>query len=106
MDPYATRGQARIRPRDIDALQRNYGFLPGAALVALERQRGCQAETEVARLLKQHGVQPMAIGSFVAMLRQMIGAALVRAGVRLAGTPPAGVAPKTAPAAGTLGPAS
>jgi hypothetical protein len=103
MDPYATRGQSRIRQRDIDGLVRTYGFLTAASLAALERQRGCQAEADVARLLKQHGVQPMATGSFVARLRQTIGAVLVRSGERLAGVPRSAVVPEPAPAAGTLG---
>ncbi len=103
-DPYTTRGQARIRQRDIDTLQRTHGFLPGAALAALERQRGWQAEAEVGWLLKQHGASPASATLRAARLRQAVGAALVRAGERLAGGPRGAVGPDTAPAAGALGP--
>ena len=55
MNAYTTTGRARIQPRDFAALQRANG-LAGASLAALERQRGCQADAEVAWLLKQNGV--------------------------------------------------
>ena len=59
MNAYTTTGQARIQPRDFAALQRANG-LAGASLAALERQRGCQADAEVAWLLKQNGVASQA----------------------------------------------
>ena len=104
MDPYATRGQARIRQRDIDGLVRTYGFLTAASLAELERHRGRQAEAEVAWVLKQHGASPTSATLLVARLRQALGAALVRAGERLAGSPPHDALPDTAPAAGALVP--
>jgi hypothetical protein len=67
--------------------------MAGASLAALERQRGDQAESELHWLLKQHGVTPQAH----ALVRQRIGAALVRAGDRLAGVPGSGVSPEPAP---------
>ncbi len=85
MNACTTRGQARIRHRDIESILRTDAFLTGPALAALERQRGWQAEAEVAGLLKQHGLTPQAGPSPVSRLRQAIGAALVRAGQRLAG---------------------
>jgi hypothetical protein len=104
MNAYTTRGQARIQHRDIvAALLQPEGSL---ALAALERQRGWQADAELERLLKQHGVAPRATATPVSILRQTIGAALVRTGERLAGVPRSRVLPETAPAAVTLGTAS
>jgi hypothetical protein len=105
MNAYTTMGRARIQPRDFAALQRANG-LAGASLAALERQRGCQADAEVAWLLKQNGVASQASTSFVSMLRQVMGAVLIHAGERLAGGPRSGVSRETAPVAGTLGTAS
>jgi hypothetical protein len=104
MDPYTTRGRARIQQHDIDALLRTHGFLTGAALGELERQRQRQVDVEWDSLLKQHGFTTGAATSLVAQLRQTIGAVLIRAGERLASTPPRVVSPETAPTAGTLGP--
>ena len=83
MNAYTTTGQARIQPGDIAAVHRANRFMVGASLAALERQRGWQAEAEVAWLLKQHGVTPHTRTGCVSLLRQRIGAALVRAGDRL-----------------------
>ena len=102
MNPYTTMGQARIHPRDVSAVLRANG-LAGASLAALERQRGYQADAEVKWLLKQHGVTPHAAASLVSLLRQTVGAALVRAGNRLAGSPQSSVSLKTASATRTLG---
>ena len=102
MNAYTTMGQARIQPRDVSALLRANG-LAGASLTRLEWQRGCQAEAEIAWRLKHNGVTPRASGSRISLVRQTIGAALVRAGERLAGVPRSGGAPETAPAAGALG---
>ena len=102
MNAYTTIGQARIQPRDFSAVLRANG-LAGASLAGLERQRGWQAETEVGWLLKQTRVKPEARAWRVAMLRQTIGAALVRAGERLAGGPRSGVSPATPPTTSTLG---
>lgn len=106
MNAYTTMGQARIQPRDLEAVLRANRYLVGASLAAFERQRGWQAEAEVAWLLQQSGDKPRASTSLVAQLRQTIGAALVRAGERLAGVPRRGVSPDPVPAAGTLGMAS
>jgi hypothetical protein len=43
------------------------------------------AEAEVERLIKEHGLGSPASGSRFAMLRQTLGATLVRTGERLAG---------------------
>jgi hypothetical protein len=102
MNAYTTTAQARIQPRDFSAVLRANG-LAGASLVALERQRGCQAEAELEWRLKHTGVTPQASGSRVALLRQTIGAVLVHAGERLAGVPRSDVTPQAAPAPGTLG---
>ena len=102
MNAYTTRGQARIQPRDIAAVMLAYPWV-GASLATLERQRGYQAEAEVAWLLKHNGVTPQAGASFLSLLRQTIGATLVRAGERLAGTSQGGTLPGTVPAWGMLG---
>ena len=106
MNAYTTRGQARIQHCDIAALLQPQGILAAAQLASLEWQRGWQANAELERLLKQHGVAPRATATPVSILRQTIGAALVRAGERLAGVPRSRVLPEAAPAAGTLGTAS
>ena len=103
MNPYTTMGQARIRQRDIDLNQRTNSYLAGAALAALERQRGWQADGEVEWLLKQNGITPHASAPLVSMLRQAIGAALIRSGERLVGTSANRVLPEMVPAAGALG---
>jgi hypothetical protein len=103
MNPYTTMGQARIQQRDIETIVRANGLLAATELAALERRRGYQAEAEVDWLLKQYGVTPPAASSRVALFRQTIGAALVRAGECLAGGPRSGVSREKAPVAGTLG---
>jgi len=106
MNAYSTRGEARIQQRDVSAALRANGLTPGASLAALERQRGWQAEAEVERLLKQYGVKSSASTSRVSLFRQTVGAALVRAGECLAGTPRSAASVESIPAAGTLGTAS
>ena len=106
MNAYTTRGEARIQQRDIDAIWRTDAYLASASLAALEWQRGCQAEAEVERLLKQYGVTSSASTSLVSLLRQTIGAALVRAGERLAGSRQSAATGESVPAAGTLAIAS
>lgn len=101
MNAYTTMSQARIQPCDVAAVLRANG-LAGASLSGLERQRGCQAEAEVNRLLNKHGVTPQARTSRFALLRRTIGTALVHAGERLAGVPRGGLAPATIPAVGSL----
>jgi hypothetical protein len=103
MNPYTTKGQARVQQRDIDAVLGTNSYLAGASLAALERQRGWQADAEVAWLLKQHGVTPAATSSLVSLLRQTIGTALVCAGERLTGVSRSGISPETRPTVGTLG---
>jgi hypothetical protein len=101
MNAYSTRGEARIQPRDVSAVMRAYPLV-GASLAALEWQRGCQAEAEMDWLLKQNGVTPRVAASRVALLRQAIGAALVRAGERLTGSPRSDASVESLPAVGTL----
>ena len=103
MNPYTTKGQARIQQRDIDAVLFTDASLAAVSLAALERQRGYRADAEVEWLLKQHGVMPHAAVSLVSRLRQTAGAALVRARNHVAGSPRSGVSLETAPATGTLG---
>jgi hypothetical protein len=83
MNANATTDQARIKLHNTAAIHRANRFMVGTSPIALERQHGWQAEAEVARLLKQHGVTPHASSGRVSLLRRRIGAALVRAGDRL-----------------------
>ena len=106
MNAYTTVGQAKINRRDMENILYGDAFLAGTALAAFERQRGWQAEAERDRLLKQHGVGLNAAAPLAAMLRQAVGAALVRAGERFAGGPRTAGLPGTASVTGTLGPAS
>jgi hypothetical protein len=106
MNAYSTRGEARIQQRDIDAVLRTDAYLAGASLAALERQRGWQAEAEMERLIKHCGVMASSSPSRVSLVRQTVGAALVRAGECLAGTPRSAASVESIPAAGTLGTAS
>ena len=103
MNPYTTKGQARIQQGDIEPLLGMNSYLAGASLAARERQRGWQADAEVAWLLKQHGITPAATASLVSLLRQTIGTALVCAGERLTGVSRSAISPETPPAVGTLG---
>jgi hypothetical protein len=102
MNAYTTTGQARIQSRDIAVILRTStgSYLAGLSLAALERQRGWQAESEVAWLLKPVGAMPQAHTPVIALLRQRVGAALVRAGERLASVPGSGVPLETTPEAG------
>ena len=100
MDPYTTRGEARIRQRDVAAALRIDGVAAAGFLAALERQRGWQAEAELDRLLKRHGVTTPAGVPLVALLRRTIGVALVQAGRRLSGTPERASSMDMSPAAG------
>src|SRR5215218_8353085 len=106
MNAYTTRGEARIQQRDIDAVLRTDAYLAGASLAALERQRGWQAEAEMERRIKQYVVKSSASSSLVSLVRQSIGAAVVRAGECLAGTPRSAASVESIPAAGTVGTAS
>ena len=83
MSAYPTMGRARNQRESTAAAHRANRFMVGASPFAIERQRRWQAEAEVALLLKQHRVTPHAGGVRVSLLRQRIGAALVRAGDRL-----------------------
>jgi hypothetical protein len=83
MNAYATTDQARIQLHNTAAIHRANRFMVGTSPVAIESQPGWQAEAEVALLLKQHGVTRQASSTPVSLLRQRIGAALVRAGDRL-----------------------
>ena len=103
MNPYTTMTPARIQPGDMARALLTDPSTAAISLAMLERQRGFHAEAEVACLLKQHGLQPASAAAWVAMVRQTIGAVLVRAGERLASVPRSGVRSETAPAAGTFG---
>ena len=83
MNAYATTDQATIQLHNTAATHRANRFMVGASPVAPERQRVWQAEAEVARLLKRHDVAPHTSSMRISLLRQRIGAALVRAGDRL-----------------------
>jgi hypothetical protein len=85
MNPYSTRTQARIQPRDITIAALTDRHNAALSLSQLERRRGWQAEGEMVWLLKQHGIAPESLSSRVAMVRAAIGAALVRAGQRVGG---------------------
>src|SRR5829696_5494421 len=89
MNATTTTGQAQIQSHDIAAILRTGtgSYLAAASLAGLERQRGWQAESEVEWLLRQNRVAPQASASRVSLLRQTVGAALIRAGARLAGAP-------------------
>ena len=81
-------------------------FIATTKLNGLERQRGWQAEAEVDRLLKQHRIPPRTVASRIAMVRQTLGAALIRTGQRLGGVSGSAVSHETIPVAGTLETAS
>jgi hypothetical protein len=97
MNPYTTIGQARIQQRDIENIVYGNSYLAGGSIAALERQREAQADAEVTWLLKQHNVAPHAAAPLVAVLRQRIGTALIRAGAGLAGTSTLVTVPQRAP---------
>ena len=63
MNPYTTMTQARIQPRDIARALLTDPSTAAISLAVLERQRGFQAEAEVAWLLKEHGLPPASIAS-------------------------------------------
>ncbi len=90
MNAFATRGQPRIQPHDVAAAMLAYPLV-GFSVAALERQRECQDEADLAWLLKQHGGTPNVAASRVSLLRTAVAAALVRAGERLAGLSRGGV---------------
>lgn len=111
MNASTTTDQARIQPDDFSAVRPAHRFMGGGSLAGLEWQRECQAEAEVDWLLRHNGVTPQVSASRVSLLRQTIGAALIRAGARLAGIPgsgesPNGDTPKMVPVAGTVGTAA
>lgn len=103
MNAYTTRGRARIRQSDLTNLMRADPSLVGASLRALEWRRGCEAEAELAWLLKEHGAGRTPGRSVVLMLRQGVGAALIRAGQRLRGAAGDAEAREAVAAPGTLG---
>jgi hypothetical protein len=97
MNPYSTKTQARIQPRDITLAALTDRHNAALSLSQLERRRGWQAEAEMDWLLKHNGVTPEASASRVALLRQTIGAALVRAGQRVGGISQRDVSPTMVP---------
>jgi hypothetical protein len=105
MNTSAPTSQARIQSRASAAVRPTHRFLVGASLAALE-QRGWHAEAEMDRLLKQNGITLQGSASRVALLRQTMGAAMVRVGECLAGDPRRRVSPEPTAAAATLGTAS
>jgi hypothetical protein len=106
MHPHTTTPRARIQPRDVSRALLADRSTAALSLVSLERIRGYQTEAEVARLLRHNGAPPASAALPVAMLRQKLGAALVRAGHRVAGLPSTGPTLASAPSDGTLRPAS
>jgi hypothetical protein len=104
MNPYTTWTRARIQPRDMTRALLADPFTAATSLTVLERIRAAQAEAEVDWLLKEHGVVPASVASRIAMVRQAIGASLVRIGERLAATSASGASPGTAPVSGILAP--
>jgi hypothetical protein len=92
MTPDTTKTQARIQPHDLSLALRAGPLTAAHSLAMLERMRGYQAEAEVTWLLKQHAV-PALPATPRLTLRQRIGAALVRAGCRLAGVSPTPAVP-------------
>jgi hypothetical protein len=69
MNAFATRGQPRIQPHDVAAAMLAYPLV-GFSVAALERQRECQDEADLAWLLKQHGGTPNVAASRVSLLRR------------------------------------
>jgi hypothetical protein len=106
MNPYTTRTQARIQPCDISRALLADRSTAALSLVSLERIRGWQAEAEVASLLKQQCVPLAPAAAPLTMLRQTLGASLVRVGHRLAGAPLRGASLAKALADGTMRTAS
>jgi hypothetical protein len=101
MNAYTAYSQARIRQQDIATILRADVYLASPSLEALERQRVGQAESEVNRLLEQHGITRMSTASRVSGLRQTVGAAIIRAGKRLVGASRTGAGTEQ-PGTGTL----
>jgi hypothetical protein len=83
MNATATRGQAKMQRQSSAAAPRANRFTLGASAVAREEQREWHAAAQVAQVLTRHGGMPHASRGRVSLLRQRIGAALVRAGDRL-----------------------
>jgi hypothetical protein len=102
MNPYSTRTQARIQPRDITIAALTDRHNAALSLSQLERRRGWQADVEMAWLLKQHAIAPESPSSRVAIVREAIGAALVRAGQRVGGISQRDVSPTMVPMADRL----
>jgi endonuclease V-like protein UPF0215 family len=103
MNAYTTRGQARIQQRDVAAVLRVNRPAASAALVALERQRGWQADAELDCLLKQNRIESLASPSRASLVRQAIGTMLVHAGERVMGASRNGDSPEPTRVAGRLG---
>jgi hypothetical protein len=96
MNPYSTRTQARIQPRDITLAALTDRHNAALSLSQLERRRGWQADAEMAWLLERHGIAPESLSSRVAIVREAIGAALVRAGQRVGGISQPDISPTMA----------
>ena len=71
MNPYSTRTQARIQPRDMTIAALTDRHNAALSLSQLERRRGWQAEGEMAWLLRQHGIAPDSLSSRVAIVREL-----------------------------------
>jgi len=102
MIAYSTTRLARIQPHDGSAVRPTHQVMGGGSRAGLEWQRECRAEAEVDRLLKHNRVTPQPRPSFVSLLQQTVGAALVSAGTRLAGGPQSGVSLEPATTTHTL----
>lgn len=102
MNPYSARTQARIQSRDMTIAALTDRHNAALSLSQLERRRGWQADAEMAWQLKQHGIAPASRSSRVAIMREAIGAALVRAGQRIGGASQQDVSPTVGPMADRL----
>ncbi|HEY7033154.1 MAG TPA: hypothetical protein VH482_17575 [Thermomicrobiales bacterium] len=85
MRPYSSLGLNSFRPHHDDVVQafRDRRFAAPQYLAAEGRRLGFIAEAERARLVRQAGCRPAGIAAMLVAVRQTMGTALVRLGVRL-----------------------
>lgn len=90
MRPYSSLGLANYRPHRHDVMQtiRDHRFSASQYLVADGRRQWFIAEAERDRLVRRAGCRPAGLASTLVPVRQVLGAALVRIGARLAATAP------------------
>ena len=102
MNVYTMQCETAIQSHDLATVYRANQYRVASALAAFERQRGYEAEAEGTWLLKQHGITRKPAALVVSGLRQIVGAAMIRAAKRLVGGSPTSATAKK-PDAGTLG---